>query len=31
MAVLALTVATFIYVRKGQGMPAALLKEFHVD
>ena len=30
-AVLALTLATFIYVRKGQGLPAALAKEFRMD
>jgi simple sugar transport system permease protein len=30
-AVLALTLATFIYIRKGQGLPAALAKEFHID
>ena len=30
-AVLALTLATFIYIRKGQGLPAALAKEFNVD
>ena len=30
-AVLALTLATFIYIRKGQGLPAALAKEFHIN
>ena len=29
-AVLALTLATFVYVRKGQGLPAALAKEFNM-
>lgn len=30
-AVLALTLATSVYVRKGQGLPAALAKEFNMD
>ncbi len=30
-AVLALTLATFVYVRKGQGLPAALMQEFKID
>ena len=29
-AVLALTLATFVYIRKGQGLPAALAKEFNM-